>query len=268
MYYEWRSAKHDQLHGERSRRLWLTPLLICSMTAAPLSGQRVVGTVEDADSDISIADALIVMIASNGDTAAVVSTNQDGRFVLDAPRQDSYSLYVHRQGYADTTVVVSVGARQRVSIRVALRLSPSQLETLDVVASSSPWWQQQRPWWEWEFWERREYYSKLSLGRFLTEEQLAQFADVSTMLRLFIRKRPPPLDRRSNSDCSVLPDPRREGLDGWAMYWDGKRWWPPLPSFAPGDLIGVEIYQGAAQLPAELTGVAAPCGVIAYWPRK
>lgn len=52
------------------------------------------------------------------------------------------------------------------------------------------------------------------------------------------------------------------------VYIDGIPWAGPIDEITLRDIEGIEVYRGAAEVPAEFAGSNAGCGVIALWSRR
>ena len=113
------------------------------------------------------------------------------------------------------------------------------------------------------FYERRHWRELLGLGYFFTAEDIDRWRPSS--VASFVSTMVPGIaqgvgNRRLSAGFSSLSCPMTVYLDGISI--------PPaeLEEFVkPFEVGGIEVYKGAASLPAEFGGSDARCGVVVVW---
>lgn len=210
-------------------------------------------------------------LMDNSSVAHAVADSM-GRFELRVPQAAAYVLRARRLGWAEAADTVRVPEGRILSVTVRMVRDPLRLEPLIVVAEAR----------EPELDQVGFYGRSEGLGRFMTLET--------------IEKRRPP--RTSDllgqvSGVFLVPAPdgvrviTRSGLPNARLTGDGICW-PrilldgmvvepggqlPIPVpidqvVNPSDIVGVEVYRSAAEVPPQFGGAQSACGVIVIWTRR
>jgi hypothetical protein len=257
-----------------------TPLLLTAallLLPVTTSGQTVRGRVVGELDDRPIAQAHVAVLAGAGAGVIASRLSADGSFLFDLPDAGSYHLRVEALGYFPlTTEPLDVPARTVISLELRLRTDAIALEPVRVVGErpEPPFMQDVR---------RRH---GIGFGRLITREQLDErfgsllqdvlrdaglrITEVRDGLRVF-----PLVTARLTATASrnCFADLYLNGLRQYTFgttEYDGEqleRAWE-LFQFRPQDIEAVEIYRGAAEIPAEYSGSTAQCGVVAVWLRS
>jgi outer membrane cobalamin receptor len=120
--------------------------------------------------------------------------------------------------------------------------------------------------------ERVGFYSRqrIGLGTFITRAIIEQRYPTAIRVAELIQQVPGifRVDEGDNeSVIYVRLHPRFDGPCPATLYVDGLFFQKRLPRIAAQDIEAIEIYRGAAQVPAQYGGVNAACGVIVIWTR-
>jgi hypothetical protein len=121
-------------------RSWtmLHAVLLALFLAAPwhaVRAQTVQGTVTQREPAIAVAGALVVLLDQAGAARARSLTDEDGRFLLQAPGPGRYDVRIERIGYATHTsepLTLTLGATQ--DLRVVVDAAPILLDEIRVEA--------------------------------------------------------------------------------------------------------------------------------------
>ena len=231
---------------------------------------RLVGRVRDARSHRPVAAAAVSVTGRREE----VQSDRRGQFVLSALPVGPYDLSVRHIGYAPLThrVLITRGHTTEVDVRVSP--DPVELEPLVATATRIRRLETQG------FYERKYWGELIGGGRFFTVQDIerrnplritSMIADVPG-----VRVR---CGGRGIRSCRVFSGRITTGFVGrgceMSVYVDG------TPLIQPGrpnvntidevvlplEIGGVEVYPGAASLPAEYSGSDARCGAIVIWTR-
>ena len=233
------------------------------LRSGPVSTGRLIGQIRDARTGRPVATAAVSL---DGRTEAG-QTNRRGRFVLSGVPVGVYELSVRHLGYAPLSHPVWVSRGITTEVEVDLVADPVEMEPL--VATTTRLRRLEIK----GFYERKHWGELLGTGAFYTQEDIERRRPIliSHMIadepgvRLDCRMR-----RRS---CLVVNSRASTGLGGgpcsFSVYLDGMsmRGGAIDELVRPVEIAGVEIYRGAASVPAEFGGPAARCGVVAVWTR-
>jgi Carboxypeptidase regulatory-like domain len=126
--------------------------LLLTSLATSLHGQAVQGVVVRADSDEQLSGALVDLVAVHPDAEdiAEVETGADGRFEIIALEPGNYVLRVRLLGYKPQFAIMTLEARQVVTLRVNLAPMVVALDAITVYGMEANTAGQQ------EFWSRRD----------------------------------------------------------------------------------------------------------------
>lgn len=241
------------------------------------------GTLLDERTEEPVSAGLITLLNERMRIVMSAETDADGRFVLQAGAPGRYVLRSQRLGYRNTSSP-PMELIEGDTLHLEYRISPDAvyLAPVTVTASARRWWENSEPVVMWSFYERRDLYERMGMGRFMVREELEIYdaMSVTGMLQTMpgiridvaitdgAQTRYPTLRAQAGVLRPCQPD----------YYVDGQRVRfrsPADEDFGPGDtidsilevsqLVGMEIYDGTAILPGEFGGMTANCGVIAFW---
>lgn len=250
-------------------------LLALLMTcAAPLVGQRVHGTLRDAERDLPLPFGTAELLEVDGTVVVRAVADRGGAFVLVAPAPGRYRIRAWRVG-ADTLVVgpLVLASGSSFDLDFMLRARPVELEPIDVTVAARV-----RRLETVGFFER----ARTGRGRFVTPEMLAErrpgrTTDVLTDLAgLQVDRRGAPFERAPMARTAFERGPDLFCFP--AVYVDGVRVQiggieprtieTDLFNFDDVDadhVAGLEVYRTGGDAPAHFPG--GDCGVIALWLR-
>jgi hypothetical protein len=251
-------------------------LVVALLIPAAAGGQTIRGIVVSDDG--AATGAAVSALAPMRDTVIATSIAEDGSFTIIFRRPGTYRLRAQLLGYATTTTEpVTLASDEIVHVELRLRADAIPLEPLRVVA------RRMEPWFMSEV-RRRE---REGFGRFLWREDLepragSQLRDVLwTVPGLRV-----PLVEVADGEFVPVVETRSAahfiGTCHAALYVDGIRQFYNRPTIAgadkerledffaipPADIETIEVYRGAAEVPAEYSGSTAECGVVAVWLRR
>ena len=209
---------------------------------------------EGADSE-PIPGALVQIAGT--DRRAV--TDQAGRAEITVPTRGLHRVTASRLGYSSTSRNIVVEESRPASLRIALAVDPLRLAEVRVAAERTP------PRKLDDFFQRES----RSLGHFITPDDIArrrphQFSDL-------LRDVPGLRVNCRFGGCDVAS--ARASMAGrrcpMQFYIDGMRVFNMSPSEIPApDVLAVEVYRGASEIPAEFNRGTAMCGVIVVWTQE
>lgn len=222
----------------------LLPILsLLLLAATPLVGQSSIsGSISDDQSGFPIDGATVVLLDAEGERVAAALSDEEGRFILEAPDGVTYSLAVNRVGYQPIRVDgVRIASDSQAAITVRMGVDAVPIDPVVVVAE-----QDQVPIWIRRFRERAENLERSGRGEVVTrvelEEHPAMFAYQLVQNRLFRRRCQP----------AIL-------LDGLPVD-------QSFTAVRVEDIEGVEIYDQPSQIPFEYFRPEM-CGAVLFWTR-
>lgn len=247
-------------------------LSVLPFAMAPLGAQgerhpgRIVG-VFDEETGTPIAAAEVIDLFTGGDAHTeahgLVELSQFQR------RNDSAAVRIRKIGYADTSLIVMVGAADTVPVPINLHRAAIDLPALISHAKASDGMSalDSRRLAEFDF--RR----KMGLGYFIVGGELRDRADnlpfgdylVSRFPRLTLRtnRAGDQYLSQSASNCPIAVF-----VDGVVVYKPGQSSMvEDFRGYKAEDYVGVEWYPSAATIPTEYGGTGASCGVLLLWRR-
>jgi hypothetical protein len=235
-----------------------------------VSAQVIRGTVVADLAGTPLTGVSVSALPVDRDSVLAMTIADDGAFRLALPEAGAFRLRAELLGYAtSTTGPVAVTRDEIVSVELRLRPDAIPLEPLRVVA------RRMEPWFMDEI-RRRE---RQGFGKFVWREDLelragAGLRDVLWTvpgLRVpLIAPGVPAVETRSAAYSL--------GTCYAALYVNGTRHFDHstldepyrLKDFfaiSPAEIEAIEVYRGAAEVPAEYSGSTAECGVVAIWLR-
>lgn len=235
--------------------------------AAPLAvtAQFVEGRVIHATTEQPLAAVHIELRTADDIRVASALTDSAGRFRAQASRTGALTVTASLIGYQSAKTVLHVTAGERVDVVIrmseqAITLDPIQVETRSMV-SMGPLA---------GYYDRVERYRRMGIGRILTRDQIdaRNAIDVTDLLRMVPRVR---ISTGMGRGGDVYFN---SGMGGCVpkVYLNGVLANRNSPAsvnemVSPGELEGIEVYQGLAQMSGEFYDVAG-CGVILLWTRR
>ncbi len=202
----------------------------------------------------------------------VARTNASGVFAFHDVAPAFYHVRLRQPGYRAIAGTARISAGDSIELRFRMRRVDVQLDTVRVsqIAPGDPLA---------DFKRRLAY----GTGTFITSERLDELKDwhFSSVVRAEAgRVQIAPLSTGGWTVASQEPAScigRSCGsapvcylavwLDGIRIYAPGVGEPPDLSAFRTEDLVGVEVYPGAAETPLELNATGSSCGTIALWTR-
>ena len=240
------------------------------------------GRVTDLSTGRPIAGAVVELRAAREQTF----TREDGTFSLAMSELRTDTLAIEHLGYRTATVEVTPVPGATVSVTAEVVPEPLSLEPIVVTAV------RHRRLEVGGFYDRKEWAEQLGVGVFLTEDDIRQLAS-TRISHLVDRTQSVTTVRVCTPTCWVLPrmesaPPKWAGTSqtGYALepcpadvYVNGIRARLFHYDFAnrlvvtggidelglPSELLGIEIYRRASELPAEFGGATDGCGAVALW---
>lgn len=211
---------------------------------------RLIGSVRDALTD----DPVHVVIVSLAGQPKSVDTGRQGRFVMSGVPAGTHVLETRRIGYAPLRHVVSVEEGRTTEVDIALVPAPVEMEPLVTTAVRSRRLEIKG------FYERKRWGELLGLGTYITEDYIERWrpkevAHLVSMLApgISVDRNGRMINRRSSCPMTnYLDGVRVERFLGWVK---------------PHEVAGIEVYKGAASLPADFGGPTGQCGVVVVWTR-
>ncbi|WP_419936655.1 carboxypeptidase regulatory-like domain-containing protein [Candidatus Palauibacter sp.] len=209
---------------------------------------RLIGSVRDALTDDPVH---VVAVSLVGETTWV-DTDRQGRFFMSGVPAGKHVLEARHLGYAPFRHVVAVERGHSTEVDIALVPAPLEMDPLVTTVLRSRRLEIKG------FYERKRWGELLGLGTFITEDYIERWrplevAHVVSMLvpGVSADRSGRIINRRSSCPMVKYLDGMRVGsFKGWVK---------------PHEVGGIEVYKGAASLPADFGGSASQCGVVAVW---
>jgi hypothetical protein len=252
-------------HGLGAMRLCTVGLLLAAALAAPAtaSTQAVRGRLLDASTGTSILGGLVLLVDTAGNEMDRAISGNSGEFFVRARQPGSFKLRAERLGYRATSsgrMTLAVNMVRYVEFR--LGVEAVELEPLRVVAEPRVRQLEQAG-----FYARRE----SGIGLFYTRDDfdLRRPLVATDILRGAPGVRVIPVGRGntirfSRNDGASF---RRCGIRIWVdgMFLGDEN---SFDFLHPDDIEAVEVFRGAAGLPAQYAGSESACGAILVWTRR
>jgi len=231
---------------------------------------RITGRVVDAGSEAPIAGAVV------GVRGFSALTSESGTFVVDDVPPGVASLTVQHIGYGTLSDTLTLLGHATVDVTVRLATDPVEVEPITVTVEQV----RDRRLEVKGFYERQRWGEAAGIGRYFTREDIER-RNPRLMTQMIADLPGVRLDC-SGSSLSRTCDVKAVRASGFSCHRmsvfvdgiraiDGDR--PPghnkLDNFVlPIEVGAVEVYAGAASLPAEFGGSGSHCGVVAIWTRS
>lgn len=259
--FEYRSA----LSPRRVRQALLATFLLLASLPSPASPQAPVvkGRILDGSSKQPITLAAVALLDTAMAVVAQALTNQNGTFMLEAPRPGSYFVLADRVGYkraVDGILELQKGGS--ISIDFYLRPQPLVMDSLVVAAKRQ---RTIRHLAAVGYYERQQ----AGFGHFITPEQIERKPpfDATDLLKSI-----PGVRVLTGQAGATVVFTRVARLGGSfctpGIYLDGARVADNATLdqiVSIDDIQAVEIYTGSASLPLEFGGTQAGCGALLIW---
>lgn len=232
------------------------------LPAQAAEGQLIYGRLLDATTMQPLPGGMVQLFDEEGVIAAVARSNDDGRYEIIVPGAGRYRFTVTSIGYgAAGSDYLEIAETQSLEANLVIPPAPVVLEGITAEAESQPW-RVEQPAVLWAYFERREFYGKLGLGEFVDQEFLQNWAGPIESL--------PQVDLLMRTLQSRTAGMLGVGCSGPAWFLDGNRVRDAnINDFVGvGDLVGVEVYRRATEIPGEFGGSDSACGVVALWTRR
>jgi hypothetical protein len=249
----------------------------------------------------------VVLVSRKGVDVTNALTDSAGFFFIRISVPGEYMLRGERLGYrAALSPVVWIPEGDIVDVELRLAVNAVLHAPLTVTAKRRPWYEGAKAPVLWQYYERKEYYGTLGLGRFAEGEALERAGaagDVAMAIaslsgahamphptrpgRTALYTRPgtsncapiiylngTPISETSRNTPSVVQvasataSGSEETTDDVLVGTSGRE---PIviEDFVTVEMLeAVEIYRGASEVPAEFGGPDANCGVIVLWTRR
>ncbi len=235
--------------------------LVLLLSPCAASGQRIAGFVRDAATGEIIASALVQLVKADSTVAATTFTDVGGSFsfpIADAPA-GGY-IYAGRLGYRTLRVTFRELPLDLTHLTLDLERDPVQLAPIAATVPRSRELEQNG------FYNRR----KLGFGKFITRDMLEQQLQTATRVDEVLRTVPGILRVDAVDNDAVVYVQGSANFNGPCpalIYLDGHNEGKVLPRMSPTDVEAIEVYRGAAEVPAQYGGANSACGVILIWTR-
>ncbi len=246
------------------RRLLLI-LALVSLDALPSSAQVVRGRLLDSMSDGPIPEGRVELLDEDGRTVARTTTDSAGAFVVMAELPGRYVLRGSAYGFRTaTTPEVALETNEHINVRFVLSPDAVLLAPLEITAKTRPLISGMTLA---SYHERREH----GLGFAITPEQIARQNPraVSDLLRQVPGVR---VDWAFGGSTIRIPGtgarfggcPVKVVLDGLEFRWGSTT----VDDIPVHDVYAIEVFRNLAEMPIEMAGSDARCGVVAIWTRR
>ncbi len=228
---------------------------------------RLVGRLRDARSHRPVAAAAVSVTGRREEA----QSNRRGNFVLSALPVGEYELSIRHLGYAPLTHAVTVTRGHTTEVDV--RLSPDPVELAPLVATVTRLRRLETQ----GFYERKYWGELIGGGTFFTVQDIERrnpflitslIADASGVrVRCGGRARSCKVySGRISTGFGGRPCEMTVYVDGTPVIQPGRTNLTTIDEFVlPIEIGGVEVYPGAASLPAEYSGSDTRCGAIVIW---
>lgn len=235
--------------------------VVLRLRVASVDNGRLVGTVTDALSNAPVTAAAVSLRGRSQE----VQTDRQGGFILSEVPVGVYELSVRHLGYAPLRHMVNVARGATTDVQIGLVPAPLEMEPLVATAVRLRRLEIKG------FYERKRWGELLGLGAFYTvadiERRNPRIISDMIMEETSIQR----VCGLGSRSCKLYTTRLATGfgsrclmkiyLDGFVISEEGEAdlWVSPV------EIAGVEVFKGAASLPAEFTGPGSRCGVVAIW---
>lgn len=254
------------------RALVAAALAAASLAPPAAAGQTLVrGLLLDAEGDAPVESGTVVISANRGRWQRAVQTDSAGAFAFQDVAPGPYRLRASRVGYRPIVGEMGVGADSVVEVVMRLARQTVVLEPVTVVTRAqrrvSPQLQ--------GFFARMQH----GVGRFITREEIESRhpVRVTDLLRNLPNLRPNP--PRSGAGGSTMTMGTTGDRCSVVFFVDRMRVNQPMVGggrgglaiddyVQPDEIVGIEIYRGESDTPAEFVTRWVQCGTVVIWTRR
>jgi len=230
--------------------------LILRVELESQAAARIVGRVYDVETDAPIVAAVIELAGGT----SIATTDSRGSFIVTGVSPGPNVLYVRHLGHADLEREIDAPSGATLEVEVGMSARPIEVEPLVVTVVRLRRLEIKG------FYERKYWGELLGIGGFYTQDEIERRRPlrISHMVADF-----PGIRLRCSGSgihgCSL--ENTRAGCDRVNIFLDGinLRGGSIDEYVLPVAVGGIEVYAGAAQLPAEFGGANARCGAIVIW---
>ena len=218
---------------------------------------RMIGLVQDARTDRPVAAAAVLLGGR-----MVAETNRSGQFILSGVPVGVHELSLRSLGYAPLVYPVVVSKGVTTDLELGLVPEPLEMEPLVAMATRSRRLEVKG------FYERKFWGERIGGATYYTADDIERRQPLR--ISHMIAEEPGVRLSCSGRRCRLVSTRASLGFGGCpcglSVYLDGISVGRDLDDFVkPLEIAGVEIYKGAASLPAEFGGARSRCGVVAVW---
>jgi hypothetical protein len=242
--------------GIPTRRAWIDAFLLLIAGAASARAQQVRLRVTSDTLDTPVAKALVVSLNDR----ALWRTDDEGMIVVSPVHHGSNVFTIRHIGFAPVTTTLDVPEHGTLAVHVIMRPAPQVLDTVAISARESE--------------PRMSVFDQRRMdnpgGHFLTwadierqrpRETLDLFRNVLGLQVVNVRGIPTITSSRGFGVGGASCRPRL-GFDGIVLSSDFD-----VNDISPGEIYGIEIYDGAATIPGQYLASASggSCGLVMIW---
>jgi hypothetical protein len=242
-------------HLARLRSVLAVIPLVWLAASAPVAAQAgtagIIGRIFDERTNESMVDALILVDSVRRD----VAISSQGRFVVSSLLPGRHRVEIRAIGYRPHVLEVTLVEGRVLERQFAMVFTGDKLPEISVEARNSKLLPRFA-----EFEKRRVN----GMGGYITRDEIRArgYMNMGDALRTI---------KGVKVDCGVVECSihmvRATAGCFPTFYVDGHLARSFAESTPISDVQGIEVYRGAAEMPAEFTGAGAMCGVIAIWTR-
>ena len=231
--------------------------------------QTAEGYLLEEGTDEPIVLGAVFLVWGSGEIAAQTYSDESGFFSLSPPDPGQFFLRAERVGYSPRMDgVFEIGEGGSISVVFRLRRAPVPLDTLAVTAERRVVVLRQMG-----FYQRQEEEE----GIFLGPEELAEIPAFQAtqffrrLPRVRVNEGPMGSSTITIAGAGRVSLKRKEPcypkvlIDGITVFRGGVEAAMLDSAVQPNEIIGIEIYRGASEIPARWGGSSSPCGLILIW---
>ena len=216
---------------------------------------RLIGRIYDIQTDRPVATAAVSITVDGREH--MTQSNRQGEFILSDLRPGAHELQVGHLGYATLRHPIAVNRGRTTQIDIGLVPAPVEMEPIVATVTRLRRLEIKG------FYERKRWGELTGNGYFFTPEYIERWqpSSISTLVTSNVPGITSNLrNRRLSAGFSRRTCAMKYYLDGIELRG------MPVP-VSPREVAAVEVYKGAASLPAEFAGSDARCGAIVVWTR-
>jgi len=235
----------------------------------PAHAQTVEGYLLESGTDEPIVLGSVFMLWGSGEIAAQTYSDESGFFSLSADGPGDFFLRAERIGYSPRVDgVFEIGKGASISVVFHLPTAPVPLDTLAVTTERKVVVLRQMG-----FYERQEDEE----GIFLGPEEIARVPAFQTthffrnLRRVRVNEGPMGSSTITIAGAGTVSLSGRHPcypkvlIDGTTVFRGGREAAMLDSAVQPYEIVGIEVYRGASEIPASWSGSSSPCGLILIW---